>query len=52
MEQVDLNVQKAYRKAERFGVGKPARQSVDGGLPYGDEGWHVIEDGAPGRKMM
>lgn len=52
MTQVELNVQKSYRKAERYGVGKPSRVSVDGGLPHGDEGWSVIEDGTPGRKMM
>lgn len=52
MTQVDYNTQKAYRKAEKLGVGKPSRQCHEGGLSHGDAGWSVIEDGTPGRKMM
>jgi hypothetical protein len=52
MTQVDYNTQKAYRKAEKLGVGKPSRQCHDGGLLHGDAGWSVIEDNTPGRKMM
>jgi hypothetical protein len=52
MTSTEFMLRRSYRKAERTGVGKPSRPSFAGGVLDGDEGWKVVEDGSPGRKMM